>query len=124
MTNEYTLVDLATDIFMTINENLPETDVRMNLSMIPALCDMFADKKTALNGVYLGVKHDISLMVVDDKPHLDTDYDLKFYEEVVIKGCIPFTERHVALIQYDKFINLIYMEDVFGYCETAGFVVD
>lgn len=124
MTNEYTLVDLATDIYMVINDNLSEADVRMNLSMIPDLCDMFADKKTALNGVYLGVKHDISLVVVDDKSHLDTDYDLKFYEEIVQKGGISFLERHVALIRYDKFIDIPYMEDIFECCENAGFIVD
>ena len=63
-------------------------------------------------------------MVVDDKPHLDTDYDLKLYEEDVQKGCISFLERHVVLIQHDKFIDVPYMEDIFECCENAGFIVD
>ena len=88
-TNKYTMVSLATDIYSCINTELPEHDVPLNLNIIPDLCNLMADPKIAQKGVYLGVEHDISLMMVNEHLNGHLDFDLKFYEETIVKTASP-----------------------------------
>jgi len=122
--SDYTMVSLATDIYGAIDESMPEQHVAMNINVIPDLCNLMSDPKTARGGAYLGVKSEISLMMVDDKPHLDTDIDIRFYETVVTKGGIPFLERHVAVVKNDPHCDTTYLDEVLRLCGLADFIAD
>lgn len=123
-TNDYTMVSLATDLYLTINEDMPEQDVRTNVTIIPHLCNLMADPKIAQKGVYLGVEYGISLMLVDNQPHERFDFDLKFYEKVISKYGIPFVERHVALIKYKENVEIPHLDEIFDNCRMLDFIVD
>lgn len=123
-TNDYTMVSLATDLYLTLNNDMPEQDVRMNVTIIPQLCNLMELPKYAHKGVYLGVQYDISLMAVDTEPHENYDFDLKFYAEVKSKFGIPFVERHVALIKYKENVDIPHLNEIFELCRTAEFIVD
>ena len=122
--NEYPMVSLATDIYSCINNELPEHDVPLNINIIPDLCNLMGDHKIAQNGVFLGVEHDISLMMVNEHPNEHLDFDFKFYEETIVKNGIPFVEQHVKLIKNKKDLEIPYLNDIFDMCRTADFIVD
>ena len=122
--NEYTMVSLATDIYSHINNELPEHDVPLNINIIPDLCNLMADPKIARKGVYLGVEHDISLMMANEHPNSHLDFDFKFYEETIVKNGIPFVERHVKIIKHKRDIEIPYLNDILDMCRTANFIVD
>lgn len=122
--SDYTMVSFATDIYRAIDMFMPERHVDMNINVIPDLCNLMFDMKTARVGAYLGVKREISLMMVDDKPHLDVDIDIKFYETVVSRNGIPFLERHVAVLKRDSHGDAPYLDEVLRLSELAGFIID
>jgi len=122
--NDYTMVSLATDIYRTIDMFMPEQHVDMNINIIPDLCNLMFDMKTARVGAYLGVKREISLMMVDDKPHLDVDIDIKFYKTVVSRNNIPFLERHVTVMKHDPHCDAPYLDEVLSSCKLVGFIID
>ena len=122
--NKYTMVSLATDIYSCINNELTEHDVPLNLNIIPDLCNLMGDHKIAKNGVFLGVEHDISLMIVNEHPNDHLDFDFKFYEETIVKNGIPFVERHIQIIKHKRDIEIPYLNDILDMCRTADFIVD
>jgi len=122
--NDYTMVSLATDIYGAIDIFMPERHVEMNINVIPDLCNLMSDPKSARVGAYLGVKREISLMMVDDKPHFDTDVDINFYEIVVSRNGIPFIERHVTVMKHDPHCEARYLDAVLSLCKLAGFIID